>query len=38
MCGAGSFYCDYCCIPMHEKCVHDSGQVKNVNFFVGMNV
>ena len=33
LCFTGSFCCDHCCIPVHEKCVSGSGSVRNDNLF-----
>ena len=33
VCGAGSFCCDYCCIPLHKNCVRESSWVRNDSCF-----
>ena len=33
LCGAGSVYCNHCFIPVHGKCVGDSGWEKDDNLF-----
>ena len=32
LCGVGSFCSEDCCIPIHDKCVRNSGWVKNNHF------